>query len=180
MKKIYDGKRVKKQAFIGWLIAAVGFVVQLVLESLVWGESRPDIAAYVIGVPFAIGGLIFSHALFTMLIGEERHPLDHLDENFVDIYQANMLRIRKHFKICAVIAAIGVGLLVICFITHIAILGAGFLLLLFGIFYYVYGLYRWGRCPACRYVTTGGGGNSVQLDLCQCIHCGAKLGTTKR
>jgi len=180
MKKLYDGKRIKKQALIGWLIAMTGILLQFVLENLVWGESRADMAAYIVGVPFAIGGLIFSHALFTMLTGEERHPLDHLDENFVDIYQANMIRIRKHFKVCAVIAVVGVGLLVLFFTTHVPILGAGFPVVMLGIFYYVFGLYRWGRCPACHHVATDSSGRSVQLNLCQCPHCGAKLGSAKR
>lgn len=34
MKKGYDIKKVKKQALIGWLIAASGFAAQLALESL--------------------------------------------------------------------------------------------------------------------------------------------------
>ncbi|RTR39149.1 hypothetical protein EKG38_09490 [Shewanella canadensis] len=180
MKKLYDGKRVKKQALIGWLIAMTGILLQFVLESLVWGESRPDMAAYIVGVPFAMGGLIFSHALFTILTGEERHPLDRQDENFVDIYQANMIRIRKHFKVCAVIAVVGVGLLVLFFTTHVPIFGAGFPVVMLGIFYYVFGLYRWGRCPACHHVAIDSSGRSVQLNLCQCPHCGAKLGSAKR
>ncbi|AQS37862.1 hypothetical protein Sps_02710 [Shewanella psychrophila] len=175
MNKIYDGKEVKKQAFIGWLIAAAGFVVQLTLESLIGENNSQSLAVYVIGIPFAVGGLIFSHALFTLLTGKEHHPLDRLDENFADIYQANMIRMRKHFKVCAVIAVIGVSLTVLFFITKIPYFSSGLLIIFLGIFYYVFGLYRWTRCPACLHMATGPDGRSIQMNLHQCAHCGAKL-----
>jgi hypothetical protein len=35
-----------------------GFIVQFALEKLFWGESRPDMAAYIIGVPISFIGVI--------------------------------------------------------------------------------------------------------------------------
>ena len=133
MGKPYNRKKVQQQAFIGWLIIAAGFAIQLLLESFLWNESRPDMASYLIGIPFAIGGIIFLHALLTFMTGTEHHPLHHKDEDVSDTYQANMVQIRRHFKVCALVFLVGGGLFATFFITKIAFFSVGFFILFVGV-----------------------------------------------
>ncbi len=175
----YDRKKVQKQAFTGWLIIAAGFAVQLLLETFLWGESRPDMASFLIGIPFAIGGLIFAHALFIFMTGSEHHPMHQQDQDVSDTYQANMVRIRRHFNVCALIFLVGGGLFAAFFITGIAFFAVGFFIVFVGVFCLMYGYHQWARCPACRHLPmepSGGNHQRIPLDLTQCPHCGARLG----
>ncbi|GAA4650407.1 hypothetical protein GCM10023116_26900 [Kistimonas scapharcae] len=179
MGKPYNRKKVQQQAFIGWLIIAAGFAVQLLLETFLWNESRPDMAGYLIGIPFAIGGILFLHALLTFMTGKEHHPLHHRDEDVSDPYQANMVRIRRHFKVCALVFLVGGGLFATFIITKIAFFSVGFFILFVGVFCLMYGYHQWARCPACRYLpteSTGGNHQRILLDLTYCPHCGARMG----
>lgn len=52
-------------------------------------------ARFIILIPFVIGGLIFGHAIFTMITGKEHHPLHHQGEDWSKTYQSNMLRLQN-------------------------------------------------------------------------------------
>lgn len=177
MKEGYDLKKVKKQAVIGWLIAASGFAVQLALETLLWHEERPDMAQFIILIPFAIGGLIFAHAIFTIFTGKEHHPMHHQGEDWSQAYQSNMLKLRQQIKLFTLILVTGISLFALFFITNEPIFSAGFIVIFLDIIWLSYGYQKLARCPACQHVPMEKSGSQyrVTLDLSQCPHCDATL-----
>ncbi|KEI70054.1 hypothetical protein [Endozoicomonas elysicola] len=177
MKKNYDLKKVKKQAVIGWMIAASGFAAQLTLETLLWHEDRPDMAKFIILIPFVLGGFIFAHAIFTIFTGKEQHPLHHKGEDWSQTYQSNMLKLRKQIKLFALILVTGISLFALFIITHEPMFSAGFIIIFLDIIWLSYCYQKLARCPACQYMPMEKSGSQyrVTLDLSQCPHCGATL-----
>ncbi len=176
MKKPYDRQRIQKRAILGWLILASGFILQFALEKLLWGESRPDMAAYIIGVPFSIGGLIFGHALITMLRGEPERTLYFSDQDKSAIYQANMIKLRQRLPIAIFFIISGFC----CFFLFITNRGQMFFIgvpiAFIGVIGMIYCYHRYARCPACNHLPTNKTHNSVATNLQHCPNCGARLG----
>jgi len=176
MKKRYNQRKIKRQAIGGWMLLASGFALQLVLEKLLWGESRPSMAVYIVGVPFVVGGFIFAKALVTILHGEPERPMHFFGHDFQAIYQANMAKLLQRLPVSLFFAFGGFG----CFFLFILNYGQMFFIGLpsFGVgvtgMLFLYN--RYARCPGCNHLPTTKAHNGVAINLATCPNCGAKLG----
>ena len=178
IKKTYNPQKKHRQAGIGFSIMCIGFVLQFILEKFLWAAPMPGMAVYIIGVPFCTGGLIFGHALLTILGGEPHRSLHLKNKDERATYQANMIKLRSYLKISILSLMAGfVG--AVLFLSNQGprqLFFVGIPLVFVGAIMLIHAYNRYARCPACNHLPSNKTRNAVAINLQRCPNCGAKLG----